>query len=159
MSRVSRIVRGAEAAAFTSTDSQIPVVYSRDDVDQAKILFAEFERMDPNSRDLFCYLILTDRSCFAGKLFQAQGGFIEQFKKIGKSMESRINGLEAMLRKHRKPKRNAERDSMIMDLHRKRKTAGDIVLALASRWKLSDKIVNAVISRERRKTKAIATTQ
>lgn len=62
--------------------------------------------------------------------------------------------LSAKLKKHRRPAKNAARDAEIMRLHREGKTAGQIVGAMENRFKLTDKIVNTVISRERRKLKA-----
>jgi hypothetical protein len=67
-------------------------------------------------------------------------------------LESSLNEVLAKLAKHRKPRRNAARDAEIMQLHDEEKTAGQIVLAMKDRYsKLTDKIVNAVISRERRR--------
>src|SRR5262249_36620094 len=65
-----------------------------------------------------------------------------------------MHELLAKLKKHRRPTKNAERDAVIMGLHREGKTAGQIVLALGSRWELSDRMVTAVISRERRREEA-----
>jgi hypothetical protein len=56
----------------------------------------------------------------------------------------------AKLKKHRKPRRNAERDDEIMRLYYEDKTAGQIVLALADRWKLTDRQVTAAISHRRK---------
>ncbi len=61
--------------------------------------------------------------------------------------------LKSKLKKHRRPAKNADRDAEIMKLHGEGKTAGEIVLALRDRYQLTDKNVNAVISRERRKPK------
>lgn len=62
------------------------------------------------------------------------------------------NDLLARLRKHRKPAKNAARDAEIMRLHAEGKTAGQIVIALRSRYgTLKDGTVRAVISRKRSK--------
>ncbi|HEX3149573.1 MAG TPA: hypothetical protein VHR66_15975 [Gemmataceae bacterium] len=87
-------------------------------------------------------------------------GICDHFKKFGTEHYRMVTLLARQLldtlqklEKHRRPKKNGERDAEIMRLHGAGKTAGQIVLALAARWELSDKSVNAVISRERRKKK------
>lgn len=87
--------------------------------------------------------------------FTAQ--FEEQVKQTLQSFRWFIqhgNDLYRQLQRHRKPKKNAERDAEIMRLHGEGNTAGQIVRALKhAHPKLNDKSVNAVISRERRKPK------
>lgn len=74
-------------------------------------------------------------------------------KKVTRSTEE-VQALFEKLKRHRKPKKNVARDAEIMRLRGGGKTAGQIVLALKGRYQLTDKSVNAVISRERRKRKA-----
>ena len=58
----------------------------------------------------------------------------------------------ALLQKHRKPVQNAKRDAEIMKLNADGNTAGSIVLDMKERYpNLTDKMVNAVISRQRGK--------
>ena len=64
-----------------------------------------------------------------------------------------ILDLLSKLLKHRRPKTNIDRDKQIMKLYKLGKTAGEIVLYLNSQYKLTDRQVTAVISRERRKQK------
>ena len=72
-------------------------------------------------------------------------GGIEDFR-------GEMNQLAAQLKKHRRPATNAERDAEIMKLNADGKTAGSIVLDMKDRYpNLTDKMVNAVISRQRDK--------
>lgn len=68
---------------------------------------------------------------------------------IRRAAEEEVS-LEEKLRKHRRPRANAERDAEIMRLHDEGKTAGQIVQALKNRWPLTDRQVTAVISRTKK---------
>ena len=63
-----------------------------------------------------------------------------------------IEDQHQQIKKHRRPAKNAERDVEIVKLNADGKTAGSIVLDMKSRYPdLTDKIVNRVISTERKR--------
>ena len=55
--------------------------------------------------------------------------------------------LTAQLKKHRRPKQNAERDSEIMRLHREGKSSAGISKLIASNWSVKPSAVRRVIKR------------
>ena len=81
-------------------------------------------------------------------------GFTKDISEIMLTIAGKAIELRDQLKRHRKPAKNAARDAEIMRLRGEGKTAGQIVLALKGRFTLTDKSVNAVISREKRKSKA-----
>jgi|GEM_PF-5076164 len=113
----------------------------------ANELYRQVSALPESELCTFLLLMVRDTESLFGQFFNA----------ICKSTTNRQKTIDSLLKKlarHRKPKKNAERDAEIMRLHGEGKTAGQIALALSGRWKLTDKAVNAVISRERRKLKA-----
>jgi hypothetical protein len=64
------------------------------------------------------------------------------------------NDLHRKLMRHRKPRKNADRDAEIVRLRNEGKTAGEIIRAMKGKFVLTDKVVNAVISREKKRAAA-----
>jgi hypothetical protein len=67
------------------------------------------------------------------------------------TLRTALNDALTKLAKHRRPRRNADRDDKIMALHDQGLSAGKIVQKMKPDYELTDKIVNAAISRERRR--------
>jgi hypothetical protein len=112
----------------------------------------------PNyDRAHFWILITNHKDNWAHKLNMESArytvlSFNDLHNSVSEDYEKYIAHLRIMLAKHRKPKRNAERDAEIMRLHGEEKTGGEIVRKLIKQYpKLNDKTVRAVISRNRNK--------
>ena len=144
----------SQSAPAIRHDLSVQVVYSSDEYEQAINLFDNYRRLEKNIRDLFSFLLMTDRSSYAGSMYSLHQGLLDKFHQLSKELLAENVQLESQLQKHRRPKRNGERDAEIMRLHAQRKTAGEIIRALKPKWALTDKQVTSVISRERRKSQA-----
>ncbi len=95
-------------------------------------------------------ILMKDRETLVGIAFEV---VISKLGKIHERMSRFANeadSFEEKLMKHRKPRKNGERDNEIMKLHAQKKTAGQIIMVLSSKYpKLTDKMINAVIWRQR----------
>jgi hypothetical protein len=109
-------------------------------------LFWKLSKLPSIETEHFINEAIQNRQTSMGRFVKGYFDFLEDHGK-------HLSDLFRQLRRHRKPKRNADRDAEIMRLHSANKTAGQIAHALAGQWKLTDKMVNAVISRERRSSK------
>lgn len=124
-------------------------------VKQSRKVLRAFYDLPPEAARLFGNSLIHDENCHVGQLFKSLTGMLATSTEWeGKWMKETFL-LQDKLKKHRRPRRNAERDAEIMRLHDEGKTAGDIVLDLADRWVLTDKQVNAVISRENKRPKPV----
>lgn len=117
---------------------------------------SHLSRMSPEAQRRFWALITEHPQNMHHKKFLAT--LREKVEFLGVTMDqitrlyvTETNDLTAKIKKHRRPVKNAERDAEIMRLHGEGKTAGQIVMTLAGRWKLTDRKVTAVISRQRKK--------
>lgn len=124
-------------------------------VKQTRKVLNAFYDLPPEAAKLFCNSLIHDKNCDIGERFASLTGMLASSTKWRGELLNEVFLLQSKLRKHRKPTKNADRDAEIMRLHKEGKTAGDIVLALANRWKLTDRQVTAVISRENKKRKSV----
>jgi hypothetical protein len=111
-------------------------------------LYRKVSRLPFNEQSAFWEELINDEKSHIGRQIQCVLDW-------SRTKNDWLLGLFKKLQKHRRPVKNAERDAEIMRLNHIGKTAGEIVLALANRWALTDKRVNAVISRERKKKRSV----
>ncbi len=111
------------------------------------VLYRQVSSLHEPQLCAFLALMARDKESLFGQFFNA-------FANATVRSRETVDSLLRKLKRHRKPKKNAERDAWVMRLHGGKKTAGQIVLALKGKYQLTDKIVNTVISREKRKSKA-----
>ena|SRR5579871_2483703 len=100
----------------------------------AHTLLALLRSLSAGEQLVFMRFLVTDGGSVAGMFLR------EILHEHGVSQAQALD-LMAKIKKHRKPRKLAERDGKIMALHEAGRTAGEIVLDLPD-YDLSDRIVN-----------------